>query len=172
MANYTEGTERESFIHGHNQRGKRSKTYNSWTALRARCENPNNARYKDYGGRGITVDPRWRSFAAFLADMGTRPKGTTLDRKDNNGPYCKDNCVWSTPKEQGNNKRQYSSNKTGITGVHATTRHKRFSYWGAQGRNATGAIISLYNGPDFFEACCARKSYDAKIKGLNGGYNV
>ena len=82
--------------------------YRSWNAMRHRCLFPSNIGYANYGGRGIKVCDEWEaSFAAFLRDMGTRPRGTTLDRLDNDGPYCKDNCRWSTPKEQRDNQRAY-----------------------------------------------------------------
>lgn len=80
--------------------------YKIWEQMIDRCCNPNNSRYADYGGRGITVDPRWRTdFAAFRADMGPRPPGRTLDRKDNDKGYTRDNCHWATRREQQNNMR-------------------------------------------------------------------
>lgn len=82
-----------------------SPTYRSWRGLRDRCKKKGHHNYKLYGGRGITYDPRWNNFREFLKDMGERPEGMTLDRIDVNGNYCKDNCKWSTPKEQGNNTR-------------------------------------------------------------------
>lgn len=82
-----------------------SRTWNSWVAMKRRCED-NHAQYSDYGGRGITVCERWlHSFENFLEDMGERPEGMTLDRKENNKGYYKDNCKWSTRKEQNNNQR-------------------------------------------------------------------
>jgi hypothetical protein len=71
----------------------------------ARCMNPSQRDWKDYGGRGITIDPRWRTFENFLAYMGERPAGTTLDRIDVNGNYEPGNCRWATPKEQRANQR-------------------------------------------------------------------
>jgi hypothetical protein len=70
-----------------------------------RCTNPNNTQYKDYGERGITVCDRWKVFKNFLADMGVRPEGMTLDRKDNNKGYTPKNCKWSTRSEQQRNRR-------------------------------------------------------------------
>ena len=70
-----------------------------------RCTNPNNTGYKEYMARGITVCDAWLLFENFLADMGERPEGKTLDRKDSNKGYGLDNCKWSTPKQQANNRR-------------------------------------------------------------------
>jgi DNA-binding XRE family transcriptional regulator len=91
--------------HGHCVNGKSSPTHKSWCMMKSRCNNPNYNRYKDYGGRGIAYCKEWESFENFLRDMGERPKGTTLDRIDNNGNYELSNCKWSTPKEQMSNKR-------------------------------------------------------------------
>ena len=81
-------------------------TYMSWRSMKQRCLNPKVAGYQSYGGRGITVCERWRdSFENFLVDMGERPKGKTIDRRDVNGNYEADNCQWATPKEQSANRR-------------------------------------------------------------------
>lgn len=71
-----------------------------------RCNAKKGKHFKYYGDRGIKVCKRWKSFKNFFTDMGLRPKGKTLDRKNNNGNYCKSNCRWATPLEQANNKRQ------------------------------------------------------------------
>lgn len=85
----------------------KSKTgaYITWCKLLQRCTNHNNPRYKDYGGRGITVCEEWLKFENFFNDMGERPKGLSIDRIDNNKGYYKENCRWSDSKTQNNNKR-------------------------------------------------------------------
>lgn len=70
-----------------------------------RCNRPNFLDYKNYGGRGITVCERWRSFENFLKDMGERPLGTSIHRINNDLGYSPDNCRWATFKEQQNKKR-------------------------------------------------------------------
>lgn len=94
-----------STTHGHSgNRGSRE--YISWTKLKQRCENKNSHKYPSYGGRGITVCERWsKSFEAFLEDMGPRPEGCSIERRDNNEGYSKDNCLWASRKEQQRNMR-------------------------------------------------------------------
>ena len=91
--------------HGHGRKGKRTRTYQSWSHMIQRCTNPNYKYYYLYGGRGIIVCKRWMKFENFLEDMGEKPKGLSLDRKNNNKNYCKSNCRWATPKQQARNKR-------------------------------------------------------------------
>ncbi len=91
--------------HGHTRDGKRSPTWLSWRSMHDRCSNPASDAWEWYGGRGITACARWASFEAFLADMGERPEGQTLDRIDPDRGYEPDNCRWATWHEQAVNRR-------------------------------------------------------------------
>lgn len=93
--------------HGHTQaHGIVSPTYCSWQNMKTRCTNPSHAQFKDYGAKGITMCSRWEKFENFLADMGERPEGRTLDRIDNDKGYEPGNCRWATAKEQAREKRR------------------------------------------------------------------
>jgi len=91
-------------VTSHNHSG--TKTHNTWVCMKTRCLNPKSTQYKWYGAQGITIDPKWLTFEGFLEDMGERPKGHTLDRVDASKGYCKENCRWSTQKEQMRNTRR------------------------------------------------------------------
>lgn len=84
-----------------------SPTHRSWAAMLRRCSNRKVWNFKYYGGRGIRVCRRWRrSFAAFYADMGKRPRGKSIDRRNNDGNYTPKNCRWATRSEQRKNQRR------------------------------------------------------------------
>lgn len=91
--------------HGFRASGRTHPSYPSWANMLQRCTNPNDPAYRHYGGRGITVCERWQSFENFLADMGERPEGLTLDRTDNEGNYEPGNCKWATRAQQSANRR-------------------------------------------------------------------
>jgi hypothetical protein len=96
--------------HGHSldRKGNPTPTYNSWQGMKQRCLDANAANYDLYGGRGITICSRWlgpQGFQNFLADLGERPAGTSLDRINSDGHYTPENTRWATAKEQGRNRR-------------------------------------------------------------------
>lgn len=115
------------------------KIYPVWRSMRDRCSKPKCKRYPDYGGRGIKFSERWNKFENFVEDMfDSYEVGLTLERKDVNGNYEKDNCVWATRKEQGRNTRtnhvvEYKDFKGPIAelaeriGMKAATLHRRIS---------------------------------------------
>lgn len=91
--------------HGHACGRSPTPTYVSWAAMRARCTQPSHPKFALYGGRGISVCDRWQTFENFLADMGERPEGTTLDRHPNrDGNYEPGNCRWATDSEQNSHR--------------------------------------------------------------------
>lgn len=96
-------TQPGNFVHGHNRDGRRTPTYQTWRDMKRRCEDVKHRNYKTYGGKGITVCKRWGDFVSFLADMGERPDGCSLDRVDSNKNYKPSNCRWATHKQQANN---------------------------------------------------------------------
>lgn len=81
-----------------------SPTWLSWSAMWQRCTNSKRDGWKYYGGKGVTIDKRWKSFENFLSDMGIRPESKELGRRHSAGPYCKNNCVWQTHEENMNNR--------------------------------------------------------------------
>lgn len=97
--------------HGHTKGGKQTTTYRVWANMILRCTNKRVKDFERYGGRGIRVCHRWRTFANFLADMGERPGKLTLERVNNEGDYCPENCKWATTHEQAVNKRPRKKRK-------------------------------------------------------------
>ncbi len=133
--------------------GVNQSLYSRWKAMRNRCNDPFNARY---GGRGISYDPAWNDYLVYAADVGEPPEGMELDRIDNDKGYYKDNVRWVPRAVNNRNQGSYKSNTTGIAGV---SWHAQRQVWVAYTR---APQRQLYCGADFFLACCARRSYEAK----------
>lgn len=131
-----------------------------WAAMIQRCHNPANKRFADYGERGVAVCDRWRrSFQAFFDDMGDAPAGMSIDRINNAEGYAPGNCRWATKFEQAANRSLRRDSKTKVAGV---TWHRRIgAYQVAIRRNNARRYVG--QTPDFFEACCLRKSAETNI---------
>lgn len=130
-------------IRTHNM--SQSRPYRIWNGMWARCENPNDQHYAGYGGRGIRVCAKWTTFERFWADMQrSYADNLTLHRSDNDLGYCKENCVWATPKVQGrarrdnrliplpNGERVPVVVAAEITGITANTIHSRLYFGWAE----------------------------------------
>lgn len=93
---------RANFKHGMSE----TREFHTWLGMHRRVDNPNDAKYYRYGGRGIKICDRWRhSFTYFYKDMGPKPDGMSLGRIDNDADYCPSNCRWETQKQQASNRR-------------------------------------------------------------------
>ena len=113
---------------------RRTPEYASWQNMRRRCLGLSDKKYYAYGGRGITIDPRWDKFENFLADMGQRPFGTSLDRIDNDGIYEPTNCRWATSVQQHASQRRNHRGQTHCKRGHEFTKENTYVHPTTRGR--------------------------------------
>lgn len=119
-----------------------SPEWKTWAAMIARCTQPSMETYQFYGGKGISVCERWKEFANFLADMGSKPKGLSLDRIDSAGNYEPGNCKWSTAAEQ-------AINKSNNIWVEIDGRKQVMTHWAKElGIKRTTVIMRIKRGWD------------------------
>lgn len=108
-----------SFKHGHNtKKHETTSTYITWQMMLSRCHSESSTCFYKYGAKGISVCDRWRgSFESFLADMGARPQGKTIDRINSNGNYEPGNCRWANANQQAANKGKSVRNTSGVKNI-------------------------------------------------------
>jgi len=144
----------------------RSHEYRTWEGIIQRCTNPKSKQYKDYGGRGIHVCDRWRTFINFFEDMGKKPKGMMIERTNNELGYYKENCCWATHREQSINKRIRSESQSGVKGVYWLEERQKYQVQiGIDNKNYTvgyfgtiqEATIARQNAEkQYWNTCCVR----------------
>lgn len=141
-------------VHSHSPRGRPSPEYRVWASMIQRCTNPSTSAYAYYGARGVRVCDEWlQSFEAFLADVGPRPPGASLDRIDGAGHYEPGNVRWATPQEQRDNARNtHRITFRGETRTRAEwARHLGIPYFTLRGRLDSGwSVEDAFTRPKFW----------------------
>lgn len=137
--------------------------YAVWESMKARCDNPEDRAYKNYGGRGVKYQHEWKEFEHFISDMGLRPsKDHSIERIDVDGNYSKENCHWIHGRSMQNfNQRKRKNNSSGRTGVRLA-RNK----WEARiCKDRKITILGFFN--TFEEACSAREKAEIDMFGFS-----
>lgn len=101
----------------------KSPTYTTWRSMKERCEKPRHSSFEHYGARGVRICDRWQSFDNFLADMGERPRGTSIDRINTYGDYEPSNCRWATPRQQARNTRATKLTEAAVREIRGRVEH-------------------------------------------------
>lgn len=137
--------------------------YSVWAGIKARCSNPNNPSFTNYGYRGISYCYEWEHFENFCRDMGVRPsKAHSIERVDNEKGYSKENCVWATRHEQSLNRRKFKNNTSGERGVKAIRNGRYITVVSFKG--------VLYKAPGSFETVAdASEAYQLMLCQLQDG---
>jgi hypothetical protein len=145
------------------QKGKRTRAYSTWSNMMTRCYNKTNEKYPRWGGRGITVCQKWHTFEGFYEDMGDPPEDLTLHREDNDGNYCKENCIWATDDIQAQVRRM--ENIATFVTVNGVT--KSLTGWAKElGMHSDAVATRIRNGWEPERACTTpRTGYGPKGKG-------
>lgn len=139
------------------ERWQYKKLENAYYHAKSRCTDKRHPRYHDWGGRGIKFE--FANLRQFINDVGIPIQTTdTLDRIDNNGPYCKGNVRWTTASVSNLNKRIPRNNTSGVKGVS----QRKTGDWSAQAWKS-GKQVHLYQGKSFLEACHARKMWEVSV---------
>lgn len=139
--------------------------YKIWRHMKERCDSPKSQYYNDYGGRGISYEPKWSDFVVFMEDMYNGYNDSLeLDRIDPNGNYCKDNCQWATESHQAFNQRKRKTNTSGRTGVY---QKKDGKYWAEIQNNGNTEWIGTFL--TFEEAVKVREDKELEYYGFVKG---
>lgn len=145
----------------------KTKIYVVYRNMWKRCYNKNEWAYPYYGGRGIKLCDRWMEpegigFMNFYADMGDIPNGLEIERVNNDGDYCPDNCVWAARSEQTFNQRKRCNNVSGRSGVSFNQKHGKYVV--TIGKNNKSIYLGIYS--DFEEACKVREEAELEYYGF------